>query len=58
MAVPGDLEALATAAAAEPSKDYAGPHHYLIRPDAYVALSTGPDGGEPIAAFLRGIRDG
>jgi 2-polyprenyl-6-methoxyphenol hydroxylase-like FAD-dependent oxidoreductase len=58
MAVPGDLEALATAAATEPSNDYAGPHHYLIRPDAYVALSTGPSGGEAIAAFLRGIRDG
>ena len=56
--VPGDLEALATAAAAEPSEDYAGGHHYLIRPDGYVALSTGPDGGDAILAFLRGFARG
>ncbi len=56
--VPGDLEALATAAAAEPSEDYAGGHHYLIRPDGYVALSTGPDGGDALLAFLRGFARG
>ncbi len=53
LSVPGDLEGLATAARAEAGEDYAGPHHYLIRPDGYVALSTGPDDRTAIFSYLR-----
>jgi 2-polyprenyl-6-methoxyphenol hydroxylase-like FAD-dependent oxidoreductase len=56
VALPEDLGAVAAAAtAADADANYAAGHHYLIRPDGYVALSTGAATVEPIIDFLRKI---
>ena len=53
--LPEDLGAIAAAAEADADANYTAGHHYLIRPDGYVALSTGAATAEPIIDFLRKI---
>ena len=53
--LPEDLGAIAAAAEAAADANYASGRHYLIRPDGYVALSTGAATAEPIIDFLRKI---
>lgn len=51
--VPPDLDGLAVAGTAEAGEDYAPGHHYLVRPDGYVALSVRTGDTASTLAFLR-----
>ena len=53
--LPPELSAIATTAEADGHANYTPGHHYLIRPDGYVALSTGTGTAEPIIDYLRKI---
>ncbi len=50
--LPVALEGLAQSAAAAPNDSYDAGHLYLVRPDAYVAQSTGIDGLDSITQAL------
>lgn len=50
-----DLAPLAVAAHAAQDAAYTPDHHYLIRPDGYVAASAGADAGDSTVAWLRHI---
>ena len=53
--LPGALDALAIAATAAANDHYEPGHVYLVRPDAYVALSTGAANADAIVAALERI---
>ena len=53
--LPGALDALAIAATAAANDHYEPGHVYLVRPDAYVALSTGAANADAIQAALERI---
>lgn len=57
MQLPDDLRALATSASVQSSDHYEQGHVYLIRPDAYVALSTHEGDAGPHLDKLRGLAD-
>ncbi len=56
--VPPEFTRAALAARADPNGSYVDDHHYLIRPDAYVATSTRAEDPEPILAQLRAMLAG
>ena len=56
--MPEALRPIAAAVATEASADYVGGHVYLVRPDGYVALSTGAADTGPILAALERIAQG
>jgi 2-polyprenyl-6-methoxyphenol hydroxylase-like FAD-dependent oxidoreductase len=56
--VPDSLRSIATAARANAHPDYASGHIFLIRPDAYVAMSTDSDGIAAIITALQRIVGG
>ena len=51
--VPPALQGLVCAAATAAAAGYEGAHHYLVRPDGYLALSTRGDDASPIFEALR-----
>jgi hypothetical protein len=51
--VPSELNALASRASADAAEGYLAGHHYLIRPDGYLALSTRGDDPSPIVGLLQ-----
>jgi 2-polyprenyl-6-methoxyphenol hydroxylase-like FAD-dependent oxidoreductase len=55
LTIPPELGVLAQSALAYEDENYAPDHHYLIRPDGYVSLSTPADAPEPIFEMLRAI---
>jgi 2-polyprenyl-6-methoxyphenol hydroxylase-like FAD-dependent oxidoreductase len=56
--LPAALAALATPVHVDAAQGYDAGHVYLIRPDAYVALSTAPDDTAAIFAALERVRAG
>jgi 2-polyprenyl-6-methoxyphenol hydroxylase-like FAD-dependent oxidoreductase len=58
IALPPSLRAIAAAAHAATATGYAPDHVYLIRPDAYVMMSTAADDPTPIIIALERIRMG
>ena len=55
VAVPPEFARVAVAERADEDGGYAPDHHYLIRPDGYVALSTRAAAPEPIVEHLRAV---
>ena len=53
IALPPELDGIATVAQTEAATGYTPGYHYLIRPDSYVALSSRADDPAPIIAWLR-----
>jgi 2-polyprenyl-6-methoxyphenol hydroxylase-like FAD-dependent oxidoreductase len=53
--IPHEFALLAASERADEDPNYAPDHHYLIRPDGYVALSTSADSPEPIFEYLARI---
>ena len=51
--VPPALQGLVCAAATAAAAGYEGAHHYLVRPDGYLALSSRGDDASPIFEALR-----
>ncbi|MBK6736604.1 MAG: FAD-dependent monooxygenase [Haliea sp.] len=47
------LKGLACAASTDAAEDYEGGHHYLVRPDGYLALGTRGDDASPIVDWLQ-----
>ena len=58
MDVPPELAGLATAVQAAEAPGYTAGYCYLVRPDAYVALSSRADDPAAVIAYLRGIAAG
>ena len=52
-AVPPELQGLVAAAATTAAQGYDDGHHYLVRPDGYLALSTRGDDAAAIFGWLR-----
>jgi 2-polyprenyl-6-methoxyphenol hydroxylase-like FAD-dependent oxidoreductase len=55
LTIPPELGVIAQSALAYEDAAYEPDHHYLIRPDGYVSLSTPADAPEPIFEMLRSI---
>ncbi len=53
--LPLDVGRIAVAASADPDPNYDPGHVYVIRPDAYVALSARSDDTRPIVEALRRV---
>ena len=53
--LPAALQALAATASAAQAEGYDAGHHYLVRPDAYLALSARGDDASAIVGWLRRI---
>jgi 2-polyprenyl-6-methoxyphenol hydroxylase-like FAD-dependent oxidoreductase len=51
--LPAALQALASTASVAEAEGYAPGHHYLVRPDGYLALSTPGDEAQAITGWLR-----
>ncbi len=51
--VPPALQALVTTACVGSAEGYAAGHHYLVRPDGYLALSTRQEDPAPIFGYLQ-----
>jgi hypothetical protein len=51
--MPPALQGLVSVARADAAQDYEGGHHYLVRPDGYVALSTRGDDVPAIIGWLQ-----
>ena len=53
--LPTALQRIATTASAAQAEGYESGHHYLIRPDAYLALSTKGDDATAIVGWLQSL---
>ena len=51
--VPVDVDRLVSTAVAPGAGEYDGAHHFLVRPDGYLALSAPGNDASPIFEFLR-----
>jgi 2-polyprenyl-6-methoxyphenol hydroxylase-like FAD-dependent oxidoreductase len=54
--VPPALQCLVSVATAATAQGYAVGHHYLVRPDGYLALSTRGDDPDPILDWLQRLK--
>ena len=53
--LPAALQALAVTASAAQAEGYEPGHHYLVRPDGYLALSAPGDDASAIVAWLQAL---